>query len=102
MRKTLIAEYHTSLAEDQTLTAEFFARLKAMMRARRLLYGAREIGVALRPHLLTRNQFGILARPVTPAVQRELSCTGSGTHPCILPGGAFGRGVRLVGGQRRS
>ena len=62
MRKTLIAEYHTSLAEDQTLTAEFFARLKAMMRARRLMYGAREIGVALRPHLLTRTQFGILAR----------------------------------------
>jgi malate dehydrogenase (oxaloacetate-decarboxylating) len=28
------------------------ARLKSMMRARQLLYGAREIGVALRPHLL--------------------------------------------------
>lgn len=62
MRKTLIGEYHTSLAGDQNLTAEFFARLKTMMRARRLLYGAREIGVALRPHLLTRRQFTILTR----------------------------------------
>ena len=61
MRKTLIAEYHTSLAGDEALTAEFFARLKTMMRARRLLYGAREIGVALRPHLLTRTQYAILA-----------------------------------------
>jgi hypothetical protein len=33
------------------------ARLKSMMRARQLLYGAREIGVALRPHLLTRTRF---------------------------------------------
>lgn len=62
MRKTLIAEYHTSLAGDEGLTAEFFARLKAMMQERRLLYGAREIGVALRPHLLTRTQYGILSR----------------------------------------
>jgi hypothetical protein len=61
MRKTLIAEYHTSLAGDEGLTAEFFERLKTMMRARRLLYGAREIGVALRPHLLTRTQYAILA-----------------------------------------
>ena len=62
MRKTLIAEYHTSLAGDEGLTAEFFARLKTMMRARRLLYGAREIGVALRPHVLTRSQYAILAQ----------------------------------------
>jgi hypothetical protein len=38
MRKTLIAEYHRSLAGDEGLTAGSFARL--------LLYGAREIGVA--------------------------------------------------------
>jgi hypothetical protein len=44
MRKTLIAEYHTALAGDEGLTREFFARLKTMMRTRRLLYGAREIG----------------------------------------------------------
>jgi len=61
MRKTLIAEYHASLAEDEGLTTEFFAHLKTMMRARRLLYGAREIGIALRPHLLTRTQFAMLA-----------------------------------------
>ncbi|HET6854969.1 MAG TPA: hypothetical protein VFH46_21890, partial [Pyrinomonadaceae bacterium] len=61
MRKTAIADFHRSLAEDDGLTAEFFARLKTMMRARRLLYGAREIGVALRPHFLTRTQYAILA-----------------------------------------
>jgi hypothetical protein len=61
MRDALIAEYHGSLARDEGLTAEFFVHLKTMMRARRLLYGAREIGVALRPHLLTRTQYAILA-----------------------------------------
>ena len=48
MREKLIAEYHEALARDESLTAEFFAHLKATMRARRLLYGGREIGVALR------------------------------------------------------
>src|SRR6476659_3274601 len=62
MRETLIAEYHQTLARDQTLTADFFARLKNMMRERRLLYGDREISVALRPHLLTRTQYELLAR----------------------------------------
>jgi len=61
MRETLIAEYHSSLSRDEGLTAEFFAHLKTMMRERRLLYGVREIGVALRPHLLTRTQYTILA-----------------------------------------
>ena len=62
MRKTLIAKYHKALAEDEGLTAELFARLKNMMRARQLLYGTREISVALRPHVLTGRQYAILAR----------------------------------------
>ena len=62
MREKLIAEYHEMLAADEGLTAEFFARLKGAMRARLLLYGDREIGVALRPHLLTRAQYERLAR----------------------------------------
>jgi hypothetical protein len=61
MREKLIAEYHEMLANDDGLTAEFLAHLKDMMRARRLLYGGREIGVALRPHLLTRAQYDRLA-----------------------------------------
>ena len=61
MREKLIAEYHEMLAADESLTREFFARLKEMMRARHLLYGERELGVALRPHLLTRAQYDILA-----------------------------------------
>jgi len=36
MRETLIAEYHRALAADEGLTAEFFARLKEIMYARRL------------------------------------------------------------------
>jgi len=62
MREKLIAEYHEMLAADEGLTAEFFACLKGAMRARRLLYGEREISVALRPHLLTRAQYERLAR----------------------------------------
>ena len=62
MRKTLIAEYHKALTSDNGLTAEFFARLKNMMRERQLLYGTREISVALRPHVLTRRQYATLAR----------------------------------------
>ncbi|HSE23320.1 MAG TPA: hypothetical protein VLB68_16755 [Pyrinomonadaceae bacterium] len=60
MRETLIAEYHNTLARDERLTPEFFTHLKSMMRASRLLYGAREISVALRPHFLTRKQYDIL------------------------------------------
>ena len=60
MRKPLIDKYHKTLELDEGLTAEFFARLKTMMRERRLLYGSREIGVALRPHLLTRRQYATL------------------------------------------
>ena len=60
MRETLIAEYHDTLARDEGLTPKFFARLKSKMRERRLLYGAREISVALRPHLLTRTQYALL------------------------------------------
>jgi hypothetical protein len=57
MRARAIAEYHRELAADESLTAELFAALKADMRARRLAYGGREIGVALRPHILTAAQY---------------------------------------------
>jgi hypothetical protein len=62
MRDKAIAEYHEWLASDDALDADFFARLKDEMRARRLLYGERTIGVALRPHLLARGQFDRLSR----------------------------------------
>jgi len=61
MRETLIADYHKSLALDDGLTPEFLVHLKSMMRERGLLYGDREIGVALRPHLLTRTQYDLLS-----------------------------------------
>ncbi len=62
MREKLIADYHQMLAADESLTNEFLASLKEIMRSRLLLYGEREIGVALRPHLLTRAQYDLLAR----------------------------------------
>jgi hypothetical protein len=61
MREKLIAEYHQMLTLDESLTGEFIASLKGMMRSRQLLYGEREIGVALRPHLLNRAQFDLLS-----------------------------------------
>ena len=62
MREKLIADYHQTLAADESITSEFLATLKNKMRARRLLYGGREVGVALRPHLLTRAQYDLLTR----------------------------------------
>jgi hypothetical protein len=62
MREKAIAEYHELLSSDAGLNAELFARLKAAMRARRLLYGGREIGVSLRPHLLDSSQYTRLVR----------------------------------------
>lgn len=61
MREQAIAEYHAWLAADESLTAELFARLRAGMTANRLLYGERALGVALRPHFLTRAQYDVLA-----------------------------------------
>jgi hypothetical protein len=61
MRNKAIADYHADLASDASLTAELFARLRTAMQANRLLYGERALGVALRPHLLTREQYDLLA-----------------------------------------
>jgi hypothetical protein len=57
MRERAIAEFHELLEADGGLGPELFARLRAGMRARRLLYGEREIGVSLRPHLLDAAQY---------------------------------------------
>ena len=61
MREQAIAEFHELLASDEGLGAGLFARLREGMRARRLLYGEREIGVSLRPHLLDASQWARLA-----------------------------------------
>lgn len=62
MRESAIAEYDELLRADDELTPELFARLKRGMRERGLVYGAREVGVSLRPHLLTRAQYDYLVR----------------------------------------
>lgn len=48
------------LAADESLTADLFARLRTEMSVSRLVYGDRELGVALRPHFLTRPQYDLL------------------------------------------
>jgi hypothetical protein len=60
MREQAIAEFHDWLASDEGLGEGLFARLREGMRARRLLYGGREIGVSLRPHLLDASQWARL------------------------------------------
>jgi hypothetical protein len=62
MREKAIAEYDELLSRDGGPTPELFARLKRGMRERLLLYGGREIGVALRPHMLTGAQYARLVR----------------------------------------
>lgn len=57
LRNTAIAEYHELLAADKTLSPVAFEKFREAMRASRLTYGDRPIGVALRPHLLERKQF---------------------------------------------
>src|SRR5678815_3812477 len=56
-RDRAIAEYHELLAADETLTPATFEKLRSAMRKKRLLYGERPIGVALRPHFLHHKQF---------------------------------------------
>src|SRR4030095_11288007 len=57
LRERAIAQYHDLLLCDETLSPRVFEKLHAAMRANRLVYGDRPIGIALRPHLLDRSQF---------------------------------------------
>lgn len=61
MRERAISEYHELLAADEGLTPELFDRLRKGMTTLRLLHGSRGVGVALRPHFLTRRQYDRLA-----------------------------------------
>jgi hypothetical protein len=62
MRNRAIAEYHDLLTADESLTSDLFGRLKEGMSAKGLLYGDRELGIALRPHFLNRAQYDDLAQ----------------------------------------
>ena len=73
MIEDAIAEYHSQLLKDETLTAELFARLQERMRAKLLCYGDRALGVSLRPHLLSREKYDALslnAQAVASACER--------------------------------
>jgi hypothetical protein len=57
LRNRAITEYHALLAADKTVSRVSLEKFRRTMRAGRLTYGDRLIGVALRPHLLERKQF---------------------------------------------
>jgi len=72
-RERAIAQYHDLLLCDETLTPATFGKLRSGMRKKRLLYGDRPIGIALRPHLLDQKQFRALtlsAEHVTSALEK--------------------------------
>ena len=60
MREQAIDEYHRLLRADDGLNRELFSHLNEMMAASRLSYDGRALGVALRPHFLTRRQYDYL------------------------------------------
>ena len=73
LREKAISEFHDLLAADETLSPVVFEKLRNAMRKKRLLYGERPIGVALRPHLLHHEQFQRLsqaAQRVTSALEK--------------------------------
>jgi glutathionylspermidine synthase len=73
LREKAISEFHELLAADETLSPAVFEKLRSAMRKKRLLYGERPIGVALRPHLLHHKQFHSLsqtAERVTSALEK--------------------------------
>lgn len=73
LRERAISEFHDLLVADETLAPVVFEKLRSAMRKKRLLYGERPIGVALRPHLLHHKQFQKLsqaAQRVTSALEK--------------------------------
>lgn len=73
LRDKAIREFHDLLVADETLSPVVFEELRGAMRKKRLLYGERPIGVALRPHLLHHKQFQKLshaAQRVTAALEK--------------------------------
>lgn len=76
MREKVIAEYHDLLKSDGGLNRELFAHLREMMDANRLSYDGRVLGISLRPHFLTREQFDNLTR-CTEALVSAFAKTGA-------------------------
>jgi uncharacterized circularly permuted ATP-grasp superfamily protein len=62
LREKAIREFHDLLAADEALSPAVFEKLRSGMRKKRLVYAERPIGVALRPHLLHREQFQTLTQ----------------------------------------
>jgi uncharacterized circularly permuted ATP-grasp superfamily protein len=83
LRERAIPEYHDLLAADETLTRGTFDKLRSAMRKKRLLYGDRPIGIALRPHLLDHKQFRLLtllAEHITSALEKVAAAVVQDTN----------------------
>lgn len=109
MRDEIITQYHAELAADEKLTAELLARLRVEMTARHLQYGQRTIGVALRPHLLTRAQYDQLqeraqllasafekaaaAMLAEPALMRQIGLSEREQHLALIEPGYARTGI---------
>jgi hypothetical protein len=91
LREKAINEFHDLLAADETLSSVVFEKLRSAMRKKRLLYGERPIGMALRPHLLNHKQFQHLSQ----AAQRvksalEKIATAGVEDPKLMSGAGVG------------
>lgn len=109
LREAAIAHYHELLSEDPTLSTTGLEKLHRAMRSERLTYGDRRIGVSLRPHLLERRQFDLLARTAelvasalekvaaaavqSPELMRQLGLTDAEQKLAVIDPGFSGAGV---------
>jgi hypothetical protein len=86
MRERVIAEYHAMLNAESNLTPEFLSGMRAQMQKRRLTYGDRPLGVALRPHILTGDQYAKLSHASeTLAGAFEKIVAALISNPSLLP-----------------
>jgi hypothetical protein len=84
-REKAIAYYHQLLTEDATLSPAVLDKLQQAMRAQRLIYGDRPIGVSLRPHLLECRQFELLAKTAELVVSAlEKVATAAVQSPALM------------------
>lgn len=109
LRDRAIGEYHDLLAADDAVPVAVLDRLHHGMQTRRLLYGDRPIGVALRPHLLERGQFETLAETAelvvsaleklasaavqSPALMTQLGLTEREQHLALVDPGFAGAAI---------
>ena len=108
MREAAIAHYHDLLLRDAA-SSRAVEDLQRAMRARRLVYDGRTVGVALRPHFLDRHQFNLIAKTAelvhsalekvaaaavqSPELMTQLGLTEAEQRLAIIDPGFSGAGI---------